>query len=72
MSKKPKEIQKCGFSGCYDDAIWKATATQESIDKIPNDENRNKHLFKVGSWYYCDRHRKIVEGYCPHLQFEKL
>ena len=25
-----------------------------------------------GKWYYCDKHRGIIEASNPHLKFEKI
>lgn len=74
MAGKNKEVtpkEKCVFSGCYDDAVWKGTATAKSIAQVDK-ENRNKHLFTPGVWFYCQKHRNIVKGYCPHLKFEAI
>jgi hypothetical protein len=57
--------------GCYNDATFKGSATKKDIENVDK-ENRNKHLFKEGVWYYCDYHRNIVGKYCPHLKFESL
>jgi hypothetical protein len=68
-----KEPEKCGFEGCYSDATWKGTSTKESIEKIKDREvKKNKHLFKVGQWHYCDKHHDVIAGYSPHLEFERL
>lgn len=64
--------EKCVFIGCSEDAVWKGSATQKDIDKIDNKDNRNKHLFKAGTGYYCEKDKLAIEGYCPHLKFEKL
>lgn len=71
MAEKAKAKEKCVFMGCYNDAVYKGTATKKDIEKVDK-ENRNKHLFKAGTGLYCDKHRKIIKGYCPHLKFEPI
>lgn len=71
--KKEKEKEKCSHIGCYDDAVWKGTATKESIAAIKDREiKQNKKLFQPGEWFYCDKHKENIKGYCPHLQFEAI
>ena len=78
MSDSEIEIQvqgrkKCSHLGCDAEATWKGTSTKESISKI-NDEyiNKIKHLLKAGTWFYCNKHKDIIEASSPHLQFEAI
>ena len=72
--EKEKVVEKCAHQGCSDDATWKGTSTKKSIEsfKDDNEVKNNRYLFKTGTWYYCDKHRQILEPYNPHLEFEKL
>lgn len=72
--KKEKEAQKCVHLGCEEDATWKGMSTKQSIEKVPveNVKLDVRPLFRVGKWHYCDKHKEIIAGYNPHLQFEKL
>jgi hypothetical protein len=76
MSESEIEIEdrKCSHLGCDADATWKGTTTEKDIDKMKHDVHSKKvaELMKIGTWYYCQKHKDIIGGYCWHMKFEAI